>query len=152
MFTVYSVDAHTLSFRLVIPPNKRTHERYEGSPVVKGNRWAFAWWQGSRRLLSVGNIIGQPNKEVTMDIGAFKFQVSLFFLISLTLLTLRFRQPYRSCRIIRYCSLVVQVSCYLKSQSFKPAMFEAPCVAALFGHILSILSTTMYILSSAHQN
>ena len=77
MFTVYRVDTDDPGFCLLMPPKKKIHERYEGSPVIAGKLWAFAWWQGSRRLVAVGNIFSSSRQEVMMDIGAFKFQASI---------------------------------------------------------------------------
>jgi len=80
IFTVYRIDTDGPGFCLLMPPQKRTHERYEGSPVVTGKLWAFAWWQGTRRLLAVGSISSSQRQDVVMDIGAFKFQGTISIL------------------------------------------------------------------------
>jgi hypothetical protein len=76
--TVYRVDTSDPGFYVLMPPKTKTHERYEGSPVVAGRLWAFAWWQDGRRLVAIVNIFDDQKRDVVMDIGAFKFQASKF--------------------------------------------------------------------------
>ena len=56
IFAVYRIDTHGPGFLLLMSPKHRTHERYEGS-VIAGKPRAFAWWEGTRRLLAVRNIL-----------------------------------------------------------------------------------------------
>jgi len=80
IFTVYRIDIDGPGFCLLMAPQKRTHERYEGSPIVTGKLWAFSWWQGTRKLLAVGSIFSSQRQHVVMDIGAFKFQGTISIL------------------------------------------------------------------------
>jgi len=108
IFTVYRIDTDGPSFCLVMPPKKRTHERYEGSPVVAGKLWAFAWWQGTRKLLAVGNIFNSQRQEMVMDIGASKFQASRYMVGPDINLTMTFRAQYRFYQRSKFFSRAAQ--------------------------------------------
>jgi len=84
VFTLYRIDTKNPGFRVVLPPTRRVHEKYEGAPAVAGNLWAFSWWRGSHRLLAIGNIVtsAHDRREVLLDIGAFKFQATVTLLPS----------------------------------------------------------------------
>jgi hypothetical protein len=71
---VYRVDTSDPGFYVVMPPKTKSHERYEGSPVVAGRLWAFAWWEDGRRLVAIVNVFNNQKPDIMMDIGAFKFQ------------------------------------------------------------------------------
>ncbi|KAF7986583.1 hypothetical protein HWV62_26346 [Athelia sp. TMB] len=82
VFTLYRIDTKNPGFHLVLPPARRVHEKYEGAPAVAGGLWAFSWWRGSRRLLAIGSVSGNPHerREIVLDVGAFKFQATVTIL------------------------------------------------------------------------
>jgi len=82
VFSVYTVDTKTQSFHIALPPTQKIHEKYEGPPALAEDLWAFSWWQGSRRLLVIGNASNNPldRREAVLDVGAFKFQATITLL------------------------------------------------------------------------
>ena len=145
IFTIYRVDTNDPGFHLLVPPKRRTHERYEGSPVAAGKLWAFGWSRGSRRLMAVGSIFNSQRQELVMDIGTSKFQASRYMVgwPPRMNLTTPFRTRYRFYQRGRSCSRAAQAWFYTIFQSYGLAP-DPPASSATVQYGVTALSPRTY--------